>query len=96
VIGGGNLQGLAAVVAIDAVCTLEEEADIQINVQKSINVLNKNLKPAMHILRFFITRVAFTPETGLVTRNLKVDRDAVRLFFEKNFVSETKPTNVVQ
>lgn len=85
VIGGGDWSGLAAVVAINPECNSNEESSLRKEIQSSIDVLNLRIKPSSHIVRLFITRIAFVPSTGFVTRNLKVDREAVRRYFEKEF-----------
>jgi long-chain acyl-CoA synthetase len=84
VIGGGNMSNLVAVVAVDAECTPEQEVRIRSEIQSAIDHLNQRVKPASRIVRFIVTRVAFHPETGLVTRNLKLDRGAVYRFFERD------------
>jgi long-subunit acyl-CoA synthetase (AMP-forming) len=82
VLGGGELRGLAAVVAIAADCSAEREAALRAELRVVIDDLNSRVKPASRIVRWIVTRAAFRPETGLLTRNLKIDRRAVHRHFE--------------
>jgi long-subunit acyl-CoA synthetase (AMP-forming) len=82
VVGGGDLTGLVAIVAVEPQCSDELEARVRADVQGAITALNKRGSSAARIVRTIFTRVAFNPETGLITRNLKLDRRAVRRLFE--------------
>jgi long-subunit acyl-CoA synthetase (AMP-forming) len=86
VLGGGELAGLAAVVALNPGCTVEDEVRIRAEVRSTLRRVNSGVSPRARIERFLITRVAFHPDNGLVTRNLKVDRAAVFRAFEREFV----------
>jgi long-subunit acyl-CoA synthetase (AMP-forming) len=83
VVGGDPLPGLVALVAIDPSAGAEDEARVRDEVQRVVNTLNNGVKPGARIVRFIITRMPFKPKTGLVTRNLKIDRKAVVKIFEK-------------
>jgi long-chain acyl-CoA synthetase len=86
VIGGGDVPGLVAVVAIDPHCPPGDEGRIRSEVQVAIDRVNARVKPASRIARFIVTRVPFRPDTGLVTRNLKLDRRAVARFFARDLL----------
>jgi long-chain acyl-CoA synthetase len=81
VVIGGDMAGLGAIVAVDPDCAAEEEARIRSAVWAAIERVNGQVKHSSHIVRFLITRVPFDVGTGLVTRNLKVDRAAVQRRF---------------
>ena len=88
VVGGGDINGLGAVIAVDTGCTAEQENYIRSLVQSAIDRLNKQVKSTSRIFRFIITRVAFEPETGLLTRNLKLDRNAVSRLFQRELSND--------
>jgi long-subunit acyl-CoA synthetase (AMP-forming) len=98
VIGGGDVPGLVAIVAVDPNSTTEHEAQVQAEVQSTIELLNKRMPAASRIGRSIITRKPFRPETGLLTRNLKLDRRAVQRYFERDIMqgasqaSEARPS----
>lgn len=83
VIGGADLPGLVSVIAVDPACSDGDEARIRADVQRAVDGLNSRVKPSSRITRVLVTRVPFRPETGLVTRNLKLDRRAVQRYFER-------------
>ena len=85
VMGGGELPGLVAVLAIDPEAGAEEETRIRAEAQAAVDALNARVKLGSRVTRFILTRVPFRPETSLVTRNLKLDRKAVARYFEKEF-----------
>jgi long-subunit acyl-CoA synthetase (AMP-forming) len=85
-VGGGELPGLAAVVAIDPDASAEDEARVRAQVQTAIDHANAHAKPTSRIGRLVVTRVAFRSETGLITRNLKLDRSAVVRYFERELM----------
>jgi long-subunit acyl-CoA synthetase (AMP-forming) len=84
IVGGGDMPGLVGIVAVSADCTTEQEVRIRSEVQSAIDLLNEQMKPASRIVRFIITRIAFQPENGLLTRNLKLERSAVSRFFQRD------------
>lgn len=86
VLGGGELPGLAALIAVDPGCDAEGEARVRAAVAAAVEALNAGARPAARITRFMLTRVAFRPESGLVTRNLKLDRRAVQRRFERELL----------
>ncbi|MCY1079440.1 AMP-binding protein [Archangium lansingense] len=96
VVGGGEIPALVAIVAVDPECTAEQEARIRTDVQSAINRVNLRVKPASRIARFIVTRVAFRPETGLVTRNLKLDRQAIHRRFERELTQAEPAAGGVQ
>lgn len=88
VIGGGELPWLVAIVAIEPDTSEAEEARIRAELQAAIDALHQRVEGAPRIERFLVTRTAFRPETGLVTRNLKLDRRAIQRHFEPELLGE--------
>jgi long-subunit acyl-CoA synthetase (AMP-forming) len=84
VLGGEDLPGLVALVAIDPATSAQDEAKLSAAVRGAMERLNATRSPPTRLTRFLITRQPFNVETGLVTRNLKVDRRAV----QRRFASE--------
>lgn len=82
VIGGGDLPWLVAIAAVDPACDVAAETQVRAAVAQTIAVHNRDAKAAERIDRTLITREPFTPENGLLTRNLKLDRNAIRRHFE--------------
>ena len=72
IFGGGELAGLAALVALPARDSAAEK-----RVRTLVDRLNKQLPTASRIGQLIFTTKEFTTENGLLNRNLKVDRRAV-------------------
>lgn len=93
VVFGNNLPYLVALVSIQEPRTAQAEA----RVNKSIEKINGELPPAARIARVFITTEQFTRESGLMTRNLKLDRRAIfDRFVREFFDGESAPGGAEQ
>jgi long-chain acyl-CoA synthetase len=85
-IGGDWVSGIALIVAIDPNESQQELERIKSDVETRISEYNTNKKSGEQIYSMIVTRTEFSVESGLVTRNLKTDRNAVMNFFEKEFL----------
>jgi long-subunit acyl-CoA synthetase (AMP-forming) len=74
------------IVAIDPNESQQELERIKSDVETRISEYNTNKKSGEQIYSMIVTRTEFSVESGLVTRNLKTDRNAVMNFFEKEFL----------
>jgi long-subunit acyl-CoA synthetase (AMP-forming) len=72
VFGGGELTGLAALVALPA-----RDPSAEQRVRASVDRLNEQLPPPTRVGRLVFAATEFTTENGFLNRNLKVDRRAV-------------------
>jgi long-chain acyl-CoA synthetase len=87
VIGGDNLPWLAAIVSIVQGCDAATEAQLRVELANTIQIYNTSASAAGRIDRTLVTRVPFTAENGMLTRNLKLDRIAIRRYFEPELMS---------
>jgi len=87
VIGGGDLPWLGAIVGIDPTCDAAAEARVRHSVEATIEAYNRNAKANARIDRTLVTRVPFTAESGLLTRNLKLDRTAIHRRFKPDLLA---------
>jgi long-subunit acyl-CoA synthetase (AMP-forming) len=85
-IGGDWVVGIALIVAIQPDVSAEAEEKIKTEIHKLRETYNQNLKSGEQVYNIVFTRVEFTTENGLVTRNLKSDRNAIMRYFEKDFM----------
>lgn len=85
-IGGDWVSGIALIVAVDPNETSQEVTRIKSEVETMMSEYNKNKKSGEQIYSMIVTRTEFSVESGLVTRNLKTDRNAVMRYFEKEFL----------
>lgn len=76
-IGGEELPAVAAIVSLQADASEQDEAAVRAALQR----INSGLAPAGRIQRLVLTRTEFTPDNGLLTPNLKVNRRAVARHF---------------
>lgn len=86
VIGGDWVSGIALIAAIDKDTSIQDEARIKSEIEALITDYNKDRKSGEQIYSKIVTRVEFSTESGLITRNLKTDRNAVMRYFEKEFL----------
>lgn len=84
-IGGDWVVGIALIISIKPDTSTTEEERIKTEIHKLRETYNKNLKSGEQVYHVIFTRVEFTTENGLVTRNLKTDRNATMKYFEKDF-----------
>jgi long-subunit acyl-CoA synthetase (AMP-forming) len=83
VIGGGELPALAVIIALDTNLDEREETRIREQTESAVAALNARARtPASRIERVYLTREPFDVGSGLLTRNLKLDRVAVQRRFE--------------
>ena len=87
VIGGGSLPWLVAIAGIDSACDATSERQVRLAVQAAIEVHNRGAKAAARVERTLVTRAPFTSQSGLLTRNLKLDRAAIRRHFEPELLA---------
>lgn len=85
VFGGGALTGLVALVNLRP----ESPADTRARVDAFVEALNDRLPSASQIGRVEIADKVFTAENGLLTRNLKLDRNAIFQEFRAQLVPPT-------
>jgi long-subunit acyl-CoA synthetase (AMP-forming) len=85
--GGGDLPWLVAIAGIDPQSDDASEERVRSAVKAVVALHNRDARPAERVERTLVTRVPFTPENGLLTRNLKLDRNAVRRYFEPELLT---------
>lgn len=82
VVFGSGLPYIVALVSAQEPLTDEAEARIR----KSVERLNAELPPVSRIARVHVTTAQFTRDNGFMTRNLKLDRQAIFRHFKKHLV----------
>src|SRR5262249_17946182 len=87
VIGGGSLPWLVAIASGGPACDAAGEAQARLEVAAAIAAHNNASKPSEKIDRTIVTKVPFTSENGLLTRNLKLDRNAIQRYFESELTA---------
>ena len=82
ILGGDDLPWLVAVISLDPDLSEELAARTAASIAAVIDEYNAHTEQDAQIRKTIFTRTQFTPQNGLLTRNMKLDRAAIKLHFE--------------
>jgi long-subunit acyl-CoA synthetase (AMP-forming) len=82
IVGGDELPLLVAIAEIEPDRGGADEIGVHDRLGRAIEAFNEGVPAGARVDRLLVTREPFTIENGLLTRNLKPDRQAIRRRFE--------------